>query len=65
MNVLTSMVRPDRVMLCTSGHRLIILEAAAAEDLPSEGSWLAGDCSSLSATTVDHALLVRADLERT
>ena len=52
------MVRPDRVMLCTSGHRLVILQSAAAEDLPSKGGRLAGDRSSLAAATVNHALLV-------
>lgn len=46
------------MMLCTSGHRLVILQSAAAEDLPSEGGRLAGDRSSLAAATVNHALLV-------
>ena len=53
------------MMLCTSGHRLVILQSAAAEDLPSEGGRLASDRSSLAAATVNHALLVCANLKRT
>lgn len=52
------MVRPDRVMLRTSRHRLVILQSATAEDLPPKGGWLTGDRSSLAAASINHTLLV-------